>query len=148
MGEAIDRLALLVLREVPWDPALNGILADMASLRDELRDQTSQLRVFVDHEWDAALTRAEREDLLLFAERLELNAKQLEYAVRPENGPIGARAPSQVAAFNLELLEFTRTARQVVETLRAVVADEERDDEDALAAFDAVDPSDPVVPFA
>lgn len=96
-------------------------------------------------EWEYALPVALREQWLGVADRMDERAARFEACSIAEEGPLWAMAQPSIQAYNDAICHLTRTVRQATVTIRRVIADEVRDDEEAVAAFDAVDPEDPIV---
>ena len=154
LGETLERLVVDALKLLSPRPAkredmsraIEAYLRQVAETRQELDDVASEMRRdIIDFEWDFALPLDLRETLLALAYRLEVGASRVEKGTFAESGPIWAIARSELEPYNDAVRNFVRTAREAASTLRRVVADEVLDDEAAIAAFDAVDPDDPIV---
>jgi hypothetical protein len=148
--ELVDRLGELILGL--FSPAsspkegFGRILDEATRLRIELDAATEELRRDVlGCSSEYALNAEERERHLRLATKIERLADTLETAMFPEAGPVWSMGRAPMAAFNDSSRSFIRISREASAHLRRLVADELRDDADALAVFDATDPDEPTV---
>jgi hypothetical protein len=156
--ETIHRLGSRVMRLLAPEPitgaapdvevAARAILArlhEIDEVRRELARTEMDLKAFFTDPPEQALAPDRRDEMLGLAERLTSFSNSLSHSPLSPLGPFGQVAAGVIEAYNAQLRAAQMAAAEASSRLVRIVADEEQDDADALAAVRSLPREDEIV---